>query len=109
MNRWLLSLVGPLAALAVGLAQPPVPAPAPRPVPDTPPVEGAPLLYLRLLGPPGATATAFPGHTQRTDLSLPGVVGVRPGYRYRLRLTGLPDQPPGIALYPSIEVHGLLN
>src|SRR5947209_8451215 len=104
MNRWLLSLVVPLAALSVGLSEPPAP-----PAEHAPPMPPPPLLFLRLLGPAGVTATVFPGHARPADLTLPSVVGLRPGYRYRLRLTGLPDQPPGTALYPSIEVHGMLH
>jgi uncharacterized repeat protein (TIGR01451 family) len=67
----------------------------------------APLLYVRLIGPPESHLTFFQGQVRRQFLA-PQVVGLRPGYIYRFELSGLPGRP-GVSFYPTLEVRGTLN
>jgi uncharacterized repeat protein (TIGR01451 family) len=41
------------------------------------------------------------------EFDLPVTVGFRPGYLYRIKLTGIPEHP-GLALAPTLEVRGSL-
>ncbi len=87
-----------LGSAAVGLAQPAGPVQ----------VEvQAPLLFVRVSGPKGGSATFLEGRERGRTFELPVAVGLRPGYIHRLRLDGLPAYP-GIALYASLEVTGTL-
>jgi uncharacterized repeat protein (TIGR01451 family) len=67
----------------------------------------APLLYVRLSGPPGLHITFYPGAGDGKDYAAPATVGLRPGYIYRIKLTGLPGHPKD-ALFPTLEVRGTL-
>jgi uncharacterized repeat protein (TIGR01451 family) len=51
--------------------------------------------------------TFYPGGSEARDYAAPAVVGLRPGYIYRVKLTGLPGHPKE-ALYPTLEVRGTL-
>ena len=66
-----------------------------------------PLLYLRLAGPKGMKVTFYRGETMGVTLDAPCVVGVRPGYAYRLALSNI-DGFPGATFSPTIEVRGSL-
>jgi uncharacterized repeat protein (TIGR01451 family) len=68
----------------------------------------APLLAVRFSGPPGLRATFYPGRAPARSFNAPVVVGMRPGYVYRVGLSGLPGHP-GITLYPTLEVRGTLG
>src|SRR5581483_5774306 len=71
-----------------------------------PPAAGpAPLLHVRLVGPPGSRFGVFQGGAAEVPLASTAGVARRPGYVYRFKLTDLKDHP-GVALYPTVEVHG---
>jgi uncharacterized repeat protein (TIGR01451 family) len=53
-------------------------------------------------------AVFYQGQPIGRDYAAPVVVGMRPGYLYRLKLTGLPGRP-GLTLYPTLEVRGSLT
>jgi uncharacterized repeat protein (TIGR01451 family) len=72
-----------------------------------PPHGPAPLFYVRLIGPAGLHVTLFQGTPQGYEYAAPVAVGLRPGYIYRIKLTGLPGHPTE-ALYPTLEVRGSL-
>src|SRR5437588_4631464 len=73
-----------------------------------PPHHGpSPLLYVRLSGPAGLRITFYPSPVEAKEYAAATVVGLRPGYVYRIRLTGLPGHP-NDALYPTLEVRGTL-
>jgi uncharacterized repeat protein (TIGR01451 family) len=73
-----------------------------------PPAHGpSPVLYVRLIGPSGLHVTLFQGAQGGTEYAAPIDVGLRPGYIYRIKLTGLPGHP-NDALYPTLEVRGSL-
>src|SRR5690349_4932970 len=63
-------------------------------------------LYVRLAGPAGMQVTVYRGGRGVT-LPAPAIVGVRPGYTYRLALSGM-SRFPGQTFYPSLEVRGSL-
>jgi uncharacterized repeat protein (TIGR01451 family) len=73
----------------------------PAPVALKPP----PLLYLRFAGPAGSHVTFYRDGRVPDKLSLPAVVGFRPGYQYRCAVSGIPGRP-GVTYYPTIEVRG---
>lgn len=75
--------------------------------PPPPPAGPSPLLYLRLVGPAGSRFGVFQGGAAEVPLASPASIAVRPGYVYRLKLTDLKNHP-GVALYPTVEVHGSL-
>src|SRR5437868_3593958 len=89
--------------LAAGLGT--AAAQLPRPLPGRGP---APLLYVRLSGPPGTHAAFFQGRASARGFHAPVTVGLRPGYIYRVELTGLEGRP-GISLAPSLEVRNTLT
>ena len=93
MNSLLLTLS--LAAAASVPAQPPAPP------------QLSPLLYIKVIGPVGMKVKFHPGTSGERAFDAPAIVGVRPGYVYRLELT-LP-QMPKVKLYPSLEVRGALQ
>lgn len=68
----------------------------------------APLLFVRFDGPPGMHATFYQGRPAGYDYPAPVAVGVRPGYVYRVKLSGFADHP-GLSLYPTLEVRGSLS
>lgn len=127
MSRIWSAWLGMFAVAGFALAEPttglpPIPWPTPpedampkldtpmtmRPLqPVAPPAEltPAPLMYFRLVGPTGSTATFYRGGTTGETVSLPAVVGFRPGYQYRVALGNLPDRP-GVVFYPTFEVRG---
>jgi uncharacterized repeat protein (TIGR01451 family) len=74
-------------------------------LPPRPHAAPTPLLFVRVDGPAGMQTTVFPGGPASRPIPAPALIGLRPGYIYRLKLTGLP-QLPGQALYPSLEVRG---
>jgi uncharacterized repeat protein (TIGR01451 family) len=67
----------------------------------------APLLFVRFAGPAGLRATFFQGRAAPRTHATPVVVGLRPGYIYRVQLSGIPGHP-NLRLYPSLEVQGSL-
>jgi uncharacterized repeat protein (TIGR01451 family) len=66
-----------------------------------------PLLYVRFAGPKGMKITFFRNGPKGQTFDTPVTVGMRPGYRYRMQVTGMPDFP-DIVLTPTIEVSGTL-
>src|SRR5262249_5765721 len=98
----------PITALVLLLALLSGPSRGQGPLP-MPMLKGpAPLLYVRFAGPPGMHVTFYQGRAQGRDFPAPVVVGLRPGYLYRVRLTGFPDNP-GLSLSPTLEVRGSLH
>jgi uncharacterized repeat protein (TIGR01451 family) len=91
----------PGAVAALGALVPP---PRSERVPQLPP---APLVAAKFITPEGVRVTAFPGTKLARSYTAPTVMGLRPGYVYRFELTNLPYQP-GVALYPEVEVRGVL-
>lgn len=91
--------------LSLVLALAAVPAVLRGQYPQTPPLPQ--LLYVRLTGPEGLRVTVYRGGQGQT-LVTPCVIGVRPGYAYRLQLSGLPGRP-NLAVYPSFDVLGSLR
>jgi uncharacterized repeat protein (TIGR01451 family) len=76
-----------------------------------PPFSGhgpAPLLYARFDGPQGLRTTFYQGSPNGREFDSPTVVGLRPGYIYRVKLSNLPRLP-AVSLYPTLEVRGSLN
>lgn len=96
------SLIAALALLAVPLA-----LVSAAPPPGLPPSGPAPLLHVRLIGPTGTHVTFFQGRYHR-DYLAPQTVGLRPGYIYRVELSGLPGRA-GVSFFPTLEVRGTLQ
>lgn len=67
----------------------------------------APLLCVRLVGPAAAKVVFHTGKQQTRSFPLPVTAGLRPGYIYRLQISGFPGYP-GLVFYPSLEVRGSL-
>jgi len=67
----------------------------------------SPLLYVKVMGPAGMKVTFYPGSPGARALDAPAIVGLRPGYVYRLQLS-LANRPE-INLFPSLEVRGSLH
>src|SRR5438874_5256181 len=78
---------------------------AARAAPAPPP---APLLYVRFAAPAGLRVTFYPGGPHAKELAAPVTVGMRPGYIYRVKLTGFREYA-GLSLYPTLEVRGTLQ
>src|SRR5579885_3459747 len=77
-----------------------------QPLPPPLPAQGpAPLLFVRFDGLPGMRVTFYQGQARPHEFATPVVVGLRPGYVHRVKLSNLPDRP-GVALYPTLEVRG---
>src|SRR5690242_5961090 len=73
-----------------------------------PPGQGpAPLLFVRFSGPIGMHATFYQGRPTGYEHAAPVAAGLRPGYIYRVKLSGFTDYP-GVSLYPSLELRGSL-
>jgi uncharacterized repeat protein (TIGR01451 family) len=75
----------------------------PRPV-----VEWPPLLYVRLDGPPGTKVTFYRGGPAGQSVPMPVVVGLRPGYIYRVQVSN-PEKFPNADFFPTLEVRGSLR
>ncbi len=81
---------------------------AARAVPPPLPTWGrAPLLFVRFGSPAGMKVTFYQGAPRGQTFDAPVVVGLRPGYVYRVKLSGFPGHPETI-LFPSLEVRGTL-
>jgi hypothetical protein len=94
MNLGILALTLPLTVGApVVIEQPPGPAP---------------FLYVKMVPPEGTKTTWYPGTPATVSMNTPTVVGLRPGYRYRVELSDIPEEK-GVKLYPSLEVRGTLH
>ena len=52
-------------------------------------------------------ATFYQGRPEGRTFDGPVVVGLRPGYIYRIQLSDFADRP-GLAIYPTLEVRGTL-
>jgi uncharacterized repeat protein (TIGR01451 family) len=90
-----------LALPGVSVAQfPPPPPPLPVPGPS-------PLLFVRFTGPRGLRATFFQGRAPARSYPTPVVVGLRPGYLYRVALDNVPGYP-NVRIFPTVEVRGSL-
>lgn len=88
------------------LAQPATPVAVPPP-----PIKQngtAPLLYAKFIGPPGMEVTYYRGTNQGAVGVAPSLVGLRPGYVYRMEISKLAGHP-GVSLYPTVEVIGTLR
>jgi uncharacterized repeat protein (TIGR01451 family) len=66
-----------------------------------------PLMYVRIAGPKGMKATFYRGEAKGETIETPAVVGLRPGYTYRIALSDVPGYP-GRVFYPSLEVRASL-
>jgi uncharacterized repeat protein (TIGR01451 family) len=66
----------------------------------------SPVLYIRVNAPGKTQSTFFDGPAPRT-FDNPTVVGLRPGYIYRFKLSNLEGYPK-LSLYPTIKVFGSL-
>src|SRR5262249_44357398 len=62
-----------------------------------------PLMYVRVAGPKGMKATFFQGAAKGQTFGAPCVVGLRPGYTYRIALSDVPDHPNRV-FFPALEV-----
>src|SRR5262249_2556272 len=98
------SLASLVAVMAVAMTMKSAQGQAAAPLPAHGP---APLLYVRLTGTPGMQVTFYPGGPTGKTLAMPATVGLRPGYIYQLRISGLAGQAPKI-IYPTLEVPGSL-
>lgn len=95
----------PLSSLLALVAATAISAPPPPPLP----MHGkSPLLYVRFVAPEGLQATFYQGLAMPRTAAAGAVVGLRPGYHYRVKLGGAPSNP-GLTLYPTLEVRGTLH
>ncbi len=78
-------------------------APRPPAAPQAPALP--PLLYVRVIGPAGLRVTFYRGAAVGQTFEAPFTVGLRPGYVYRVQVSGIPDRP-GVRLFPTLEVRG---
>ena len=76
--------------------------------PDSAPREPVTLLYVRCSGPTSMHVAFFRGWPAGIDFEAPVQVGLRPGYAYRVRLSGLTNHS-GLSLQPALEVHDSLR
>src|SRR5262245_60978568 len=67
----------------------------------------APLLHVLFSGPPGVSISFYQGRAPSRRFEVPVQVGLRPGYIYRLKVTGFPSNP-WLELHPTVEVIGSL-
>jgi len=68
----------------------------------------APLLHVLFSGPEGVRVTFYQGQAPPREFATPVVVGLRPGYIYRVKVSGFPDRP-GLELFPTLEVRGTIR
>ena len=102
MNAGLLTLLCPL--FSGQPASPPVLAPVAAAVGKPTP---APVLATRVLAPAGVRVTAYPATPIARTFEAPAVLGMRPGYIYRLELSTIPAYP-GRSLFPEVEICGTI-
>lgn len=83
--------------------------PVPGGVPTVPPPPPAPaaFTFVKVLPPPGAKVTWYPGTTYATRVGEELPVGLRPGYSYRFEIANVGDRQAS-TIFPSIEVRGSL-
>jgi uncharacterized repeat protein (TIGR01451 family) len=94
-------------AVCLWLAGLAVTAAAEQPVSVPPPAQlSAPLLFVRFTGLKGIRVSFMEGRAVRS-FDVPVTVGLRPGYLYRVKMTGF-SADPKLALYPTLEVRGSL-
>jgi uncharacterized repeat protein (TIGR01451 family) len=97
-------LSGLLAAEVHGQFSPPgFPGGRPPVQPMRPQAPLPPLMYIRVAGPKGMKATFFRGAVRGQTVETPCVVGLRPGYTYRVALSDIHDFPNRV-FFPSLEV-----
>lgn len=65
------------------------------------------LLYVRIGGPAGMKVTFYRDSNQAVTFDAPCTVGMRPGYFYRIAVSGM-KRYPSQTFYPTIEVRGSL-
>ncbi len=68
---------------------------------------GAPLVYLRFVGPGTMQVGIYQGATAGKFFAAPATFGMRPGYLHRVQISNPPGHP-GIELFPTLEVRGTL-
>src|SRR5262245_51595053 len=68
----------------------------------------APLLHVQFSGPRGVAITFYQGTAPPRRFEVPVTVGLRPGYIYRIKVTGFPERP-WVELHPTLEVLGTLR
>jgi uncharacterized repeat protein (TIGR01451 family) len=78
------------------------------PLPPLPMRGPSPLLFIRFSGPPGLRATFYQGRAPSRTFPAPVVVGMRPGYAYRVGLDGITDHP-DLNIFPTLEIRGSLH
>ena len=101
--RHLLALLLLTTFTTAAPAQPMVPIPPPRPAPGP-----TSLLHVRFLGPQGMHATFYQGRPDGREFPAPVTVGMRTGYVYRVKLSGMAKYP-GVNLYPTLEIRGCVQ
>jgi uncharacterized repeat protein (TIGR01451 family) len=113
-SRWRRAAVGLLSGGLLGSltaspahAQPPMPHPMPQPAHAAPQYQAPPLMFVRIAGPQGMKVTLYRGLAKGETILAPAVVGLRPGYAYRIALSDVPDRP-GRVFYPTLEVRASL-
>lgn len=92
--------------VAVGLSTPSPAQFAPPPLGPAPSATLPPPLFVKFIGPDGMKVTFYRGAGKASTLTVPFVVGLRPGYLYQAKLSDIPGHPQ--ALYPTFEVRGSL-
>ncbi|HYT88881.1 MAG TPA: DUF11 domain-containing protein [Gemmataceae bacterium] len=96
-----------VAGLLCGLVALSAPLAGQNPFLGTPAPTLPPLLYVRFAAPSGLRVTFYRGTRAGQTLETPFVVGLRPGYIYRVEIGNIP-QHPGLVLNPTLEVRGSL-
>jgi uncharacterized repeat protein (TIGR01451 family) len=66
-----------------------------------------PLMFVRVSGPRGMKATFFRGAAQGQTVETPCIVGLRPGYSYRVALSDIAEAPNRV-FFPTLEVRASL-
>jgi len=89
-----------LIAVNHGRCQYPYPPP-PYPPQAVPP----PLLYVKFAAPAGMKITFYRGAAAGQTATAPCIVGLRPGFAYKVKLSDIPRFP-GLTLYPTLEARG---
>jgi uncharacterized repeat protein (TIGR01451 family) len=101
-------LGGLLASEAHAQMPPGLPGAAVAPPPAAAPLATLPPpLFVRIAGPKGMKATFFRGGAQGQTIETPCVVGLRPGYTYRVALSDVPGFPAQV-FFPSLQVRASL-
>lgn len=108
MNLRFLALILPMTVAVPANAQPKaVPVPLAPAVPAFAPLVPSPFLFAKVMAPPGAKVTWYPGTNQAVSMVTGVCVGLRPGYAYRFELANIGERKTE-TIYPSIEVVGTL-